>query len=281
MKFLSVCCGGGGIDEGLKQAGFKTTLAVDFDPKRPNYSKDCLETIKLNHPNTETLLGSILDHEDSFGKFDCVVGGPPCPEFSMANHDATFDDTLVKCFWRIVQKTKAKYWIMENVPQVIKVCKLRNFLLNCANYGTPQRRVRRFYTNLKLPIETHSLMPHDNLFGEPIHKWISIKEALHITKINSDFLLADLVKRNLLIFEDKHKPMRWDQAATTIGAKDRSQSDYITDGVNAIKLSNRDLALLQGFPADYKFFGNKTSIHRQIGNAVPPQPIMEMLKSIN
>jgi len=150
-KILSLCCGAGGLDQGLKEAGLETTLAVDYDPKRPKYSRDCLETIKLNHPNTETLWGNILEHEDSFGKQDIVVGGVPCPEFSNAKLDKTYDDTLVKCFWRIVEKTHAKYWLLENVPGIIKVCKLRNFLINCADYGTPQKRIRRFYTNLPRP----------------------------------------------------------------------------------------------------------------------------------
>lgn len=31
-----------------------------------------------------------------------------------------------------------------------------------------------------------------------------------------------------------------------------------------------DLAKLQSFPGDYKFYGRKGSVSRQIGNAVPP-----------
>lgn len=32
----------------------------------------------------------------------------------------------------------------------------------------------------------------------------------------------------------------------------------------------KELAQIQGFPADYKFFGNKNDVIKQIGNAVPP-----------
>jgi DNA (cytosine-5)-methyltransferase 1 len=39
---------------------------------------------------------------------------------------------------------------------------------------------------------------------------------------------------------------------------------------NAIRLTIGELALLQGFPADYQWTGTKTDQARQVGNAVPP-----------
>ena len=35
-------------------------------------------------------------------------------------------------------------------------------------------------------------------------------------------------------------------------------------------MSCRELASVQSFPVDFKFSGNRSSIYRQIGNAVPP-----------
>ena len=172
LKVLSLYCGGGGIDEGLKKAGIKTTLAIDVDP-------NCIDTIKLNH-DCETIVGKVNDHFDSFGNFDIVVGGPPCPEFSVAKTDRTLDDTEVKNFWQVVRDSHAKFWLMENVPGVIEVCKERNYLLNCADFGTPQTRLRRFFTKLPRPKETHSNYPSETLFGDPIKKWVSVEEALNL-----------------------------------------------------------------------------------------------------
>jgi len=309
-KILSLCCGAGGLDQGLKESGLETTLAVDYDPKRPKYSQDCLETIKLNHPDTETLCGDILENEDSFGKFDIVVGGVPCPEFSNAKTDKTYDDTLVKCFWRIVEKTHAKYWLLENVPGIIKVCKLRNFLINCADYGTPQKRIRRFYTNLPRPLTTHAEKPRVTLDGE-LKKWINVREALglergifYLTKNSFESQngkelsksidepsptivignTLELTDYKIYSVKEMQKKKRYDsrahfneleKPARTLMTKDigAQPSLMVSDGKYARKLTLEECATLQGFPKDYKFFGGKTSKRRQIGNAVPRQPI--------
>jgi len=85
MKILSLYSGGGGIDEGLKQAEIKTDIAIDY-----NY--DACRTLKMNHPDTEVICGGrVGDYVESLPKASIVVGGPPCPEFSRANIGRTFN----------------------------------------------------------------------------------------------------------------------------------------------------------------------------------------------
>jgi DNA (cytosine-5)-methyltransferase 1 len=65
--------------------------------------------------------------------------------------------------------------------------------------------------------------------------------------------------------------MKWDDVAPTITAR----FDSFTRGLFGHPEQDRSIslcegALIQTFPLDYVFAGNKVDIARQIGNAVPP-----------
>jgi len=110
---ISLYCGGGGIEEGLKQANIHVKLAID-------YEKSMCDTIKLNHPDTEVIHGSVGHYANSLPKTDVVVGGPPCPQFSRANTERTFDDGEVKNFWKIIRELSYKTEVPESVLKTIR-----------------------------------------------------------------------------------------------------------------------------------------------------------------
>lgn len=311
MKVLSLYCGAGGIDEGLKQAGIKTTIAIDA-------WKDACVTIKENHPDCEVINGKVSDYIESLNSADIVVGGPPCPPFSKANINRSMDICEVNNFWSVVMKTNPKYYLMENVTDIVKVLKRRNFLLNAADYGVPQTRQRRFYTNLPEPKPTHSKNPSNDLFGNNLKKWVSVREALNL----KDGYMQD---RKITFGSDEYREYSIDKPSNTIHTDSRqwyissyghkkqnrdcitrsidepSDTVVVANGMRITdfeiksqkkikhrkeikgferKLENKELAILQGFPTTYKFIGSISSVKRQIGNAVPPPMITAVFKQI-
>ncbi|QLY81249.1 DNA cytosine methyltransferase [Clostridium intestinale] len=88
-----------------------------------------------------------------------------------------------------------------------------------------------------------------------------------------DYLLADCHKKESAIIGHRnvYGRMKWDDVAPTITARfdsfTRGQFGH-PDQPRSISL--REGALLQKFPIDFVFSGNKVDIARQIGNAVPP-----------
>ena len=88
-----------------------------------------------------------------------------------------------------------------------------------------------------------------------------------------DELLADChrIDSSVIGFRSVYGRMSWDDVAPTITAR----FDSFTRGkfghpTQDRTISLREGALLQTFPVDFQFIGNKVDIARQIGNAVPP-----------
>jgi DNA (cytosine-5)-methyltransferase 1 len=296
----------------LKQAGILTTTAID-------HNKDACETFKLNHPQAEVICGKVVDYKFSLSNYDIIVGGPPCPEFSRAKSGRTYDTCEVNNFWDIIDSlVKPKYHLMENVPDIIKVLKRPNYLINCADYGTPQTRERRFYTNIPMPKQTHSKTPSLDLHGNQIEKWVSVKDALGLDgtiedrKItfgeevyrkystnrpsitlhtdsrqwyispkgfpqkNQKQISRKIEEPSMTILNAGEFVLTTERVMSTKYIKNRKKNDNLDER----KLTNSELAILQGFPKDYVFHGSKNSVKVQIGNACPCQPIKAIFSQI-
>ena len=96
--------------------------------------------------------------------FDLLVGGPCCQSFSVAGQRRAFEDdrgTLFFDFIRILEVKRPKYFIAENVPNLLGISQGKCFqaileaiselgysmcwrVLNSAGFGIPQSRKRLF-----------------------------------------------------------------------------------------------------------------------------------------
>ncbi len=160
-RVLDLFAGVGGLSLGFEQAGFNIVFANEYDPL-------IAAAYKANHISTEMLVADITSVDfgktfDKFiGKIDVVVGGPPCQGFSQKGQRKTINDDrnfLFKFYVKVVQKVRPKYFVMENVPNLLtaengyfkkEIEKLFNDIgydlnpgvLNASDYGIPQNRRR-------------------------------------------------------------------------------------------------------------------------------------------
>tara|TARA_R110002051_G_scaffold284199_1_gene346309 strand:- start:114 stop:1196 length:1083 start_codon:yes stop_codon:yes gene_type:complete len=209
LKAVSLYSGADNLGDGLFQAGHEVIMAVEYYPKHPAFSKDACATIKANHPDTEVICEPVSEVLSTLPKCDILIGGPPCPEFSRANIDRNFDLCEVNNFNKAREITGAKHHIMENVQDLNKVYKEKNYLINCADYGVPQTRIRRIFTDLELPMPSHAEHPSERLFGGSTKKWISVKEALGLP---DGFIEEDSIRFD----EDKKRKYSIDKPSHTI-----------------------------------------------------------------
>lgn len=191
---MDLFCGAGGLSEGFRQMGFKVIWALD------NWGP-AVETHLKNHPNTEIVNSSIEDIDPTtLPKPKVLVGGPPCTEFSYAKKGGKGDLAegmrLVAHFLHFVEVLKPKYWIMENVPRLLQTLPKevdltkfgfkdagildipRRTILNAADYGTPQKRIRLISGNYPLPVQTHFETIGLDYFAEGAKKWVPMRKVV-------------------------------------------------------------------------------------------------------
>lgn len=178
---VDLFAGAGGLSLGLEQAGFDVAAAVEYDPVHA-------ATHEFNFPATEVLCADVSAPlsadvlisairagierhgskvEDWDGEVDLMAGGPPCQGFSSIGKRLV-DDTrneLVFHFFRLVSELRPRYFVMENVPGMVRgghagilnrligefegvgyrfADEQRYRILNAADFGVPQDRQRLF-----------------------------------------------------------------------------------------------------------------------------------------
>lgn len=172
-------CGAGGFSEGFRQLGFQPILGVDYwQPAVDTYSYNFgAKSIKFDIGKYYSDIDEILLLPNT----DIILGSPPCVAFSSSNKSGKGDKSsgvfLTESFLRIIAVKKwqknsiLKGWFMENVANSTNylqdyytfkdlsltqwavdngysplkkavILKGSQFLINSANYGSPQARKR-------------------------------------------------------------------------------------------------------------------------------------------
>lgn len=120
MNVVDLFAGVGGMSEGFRMAGNNIVFAVEFD-------KEIAQSYSKNHIGTDVYDSDIcnLDVKELHSKYpsvDIIVGGPPCQGFSQKGKRLSLDDPrnyLFQQFVRFVEEFKPKYFVVENVPNII------------------------------------------------------------------------------------------------------------------------------------------------------------------
>jgi DNA (cytosine-5)-methyltransferase 1 len=153
MRVLSLFSGGGLGDYGLELAGMEIVGQVEID----DY---CQKILKLRWPDVPTWKDindpNIVQELISL-RPDLILGGFPCPAFSMAGkRGGLWQDWLMIRFIRIIEILEPKWVIAENVMGFTKwMGVFRNeierigyeysdAILDARDFGLPQARKRYF-----------------------------------------------------------------------------------------------------------------------------------------
>lgn len=251
---------------------------------------------------------------------DALVGGPPCQSFSSAGSQRSLEDPrgrLFNEFVRLARELQPRAILFENVRGLVTARGSRGIpgealnliresfeeigyatsfrVLNAADFGAPQRRVRMFMFAAapdavlpEFPAPTHS---RDGVGAKP---WVTLGEflsarhepdATDVVHPSGDLLdqLKTLPDGTGLRSPGRAEPTRpaghWGYKQGTFIADPRlpartvtaaSTQDWIRrPGMELRRLTLREAAALQGFPEEWEFSGPRSAQFQQVGNAVP------------
>lgn len=337
INAISLFTGAGGMDVGFELAGANIVLANEID-------NTTAETYRLNHPRTQLLVDdieNIFPELEKFKGIDLIFGGPPCQGFSVIGKMNPEDERsqLIWSFLKAVKTIQPKAFVMENVKALATINKWKHireqfiehanalgygcvpFIINAAEYGTPQKRERVFFVGIQGKYD----------FADEIEQRLSKqkRKAPTIRELFKDlgpagteknprtcnakitFAVRPVMRRvpyDCLMFNGIGRPIDPDSYSRTITASmggnmtlivdeeflhnpdaDNWIQDYYDKLMNGDvipefkeaptrlrRLTINETKRIQTFPDSYRFVGTKTSIYKQIGNAVP----CEMAKAI-
>lgn len=328
-KIIDLFCGCGGLSIGFEMAGFETKAAIDM-------WKDAVETYNFNHKNKVAQCEDIHNWSDEYltklalsGEVVGVVGGPPCQGYSTVGTRDVNDprNHLYLEYCRVVEKINPDFFVLENVKGLTTLANgafkddiidrfgklgynVEYKILNAADYGVPQNRLRVFFVGIK---------GKSFNFPKPLDKVYTSKDAISdlpvLDEINGMDELHQYSKEPSNDFQKRmrgHSKVLKNHQITKHSRQTVDIISKVPDGgsikdlpkefweirkynkafqrMSSEKPSNtvdtghrnyfhysenriptvRENARIQSFPDEFEILGSKTSQYKQVGNAVPP-----------
>ena len=291
MQSIELCAGAGGQALGLEQAGFHHALLVENDAH-------ACSTLRHNRPEWDVKEEDLKSFDPStLEHVDLLAGGLPCPPFSVAGKKLGHEDerNLFPEAEAIIDHVRPKAVMIENVKGILEAgflefreaflgpLKKMGYvadwkLVQSADYGVPQLRPRAVLVAVQHPYAGQfrwpKPQPSRKTVGDALFKEVASNGW---TKAEQWALKAAMIAPTIVGGSKKHGgpdlgPTRAKKAwlEFDVDGKGIGNAPPNPDHEGPIRLTNRMVASLQGFPDDWHFVGGKTAVYRQIGNAFPP-----------
>lgn len=293
LTSIEICAGAGGQALGLEQAGFDHHALVEIDHAACN-------TLKHNRPKWNVLPLDVREFDARpYNGVDLLAGGVPCPPFSHAGKQLGDQDerNLFPEALRLVKECLPKFVMLENVRGLLdpKFQDYREFinhrldalgyhpewnLLHAASFGVPQLRPRVLMVAKRKDVRATFSWPETDQQRPPPMVGDILFDLMRSNgwKGAAEWRAkANAIAPTVVGGSKKHGgpdlgPTRAKRAWAELGVDGNviANEAPLPDFHGMPRLTVQMVALIQGFPPDWEFCGNKTAQYRQVGNAFPP-----------
>jgi DNA (cytosine-5)-methyltransferase 1 len=296
LKVASMFAGCGGLDYAFHMQSdiYNVVYVNDFDidacntyEQNYNFKPECNDIAKI----------------ENIPDCDILTGGFPCQGFSVANQNRIETDNRNKLYLELVRLLKLKnpkYFIFENVKGILSLgnyetdedrknhkgsvfkmivsdlekCgyNVHTKLFKLKWYDIPQNRERVIFIGVRNDISERVR------FDWPVEtKEITktLKDAIGDLPIDYDEELQHIGSKQKVYINGYmgNRKLDWDKISPTITGRGGGTGGPCINvhPSGERRMTIREYARIQTFPDSFKFEGSKSSMYRQIGNAVPPK----------
>ncbi|MDL5052977.1 DNA (cytosine-5-)-methyltransferase [Oscillatoria laete-virens NRMC-F 0139] len=281
LEAVDLFCGGGGLSQGLSDAGVKIVAAFDNWDAAINFYRRNI----TGHPAEKLdLLDSdaVSAHLKKF-TFNMIVGGPPCQDFSSAGKrdESGGRANLTISFAKIVCNLLPKYFIMENVDRAQKTKTFSSALeifrnagygltvsvLDASLCGVPQKRKRVVVFGM-LNGSHNALIPA--LQKNQASKPLSIRDCFGNSFGVQHYYRhpRSYARRGIFSIDEPSPTIRGVNRPVPQGYPGHP-GDAAPLSKHIRPLTTKERSLIQTFPKSWDVSGNKSEVEQIIGNAVP------------
>ncbi|MEU4820494.1 DNA (cytosine-5-)-methyltransferase [Actinomadura sp. NPDC023710] len=307
LKVLEICAGAGGQALGLEQAGFEPVMLVENDEHCCKTLRLNRPSWDVRQMDLRDFVAA--DHSEALD-VDLLAGGVPCTPYSVAGQQkGDLDERdLLEVALYLAYEVQPRAIMIENAAELLTHQKFApsrdvvrkhlahlNYqhtwkILDAQAFGLPQRRRRSVLIAMRDP-DAFSRFAWPAPAGPPP----TVADVLLPSMASRGWphaaewaAMASKIGPTVVGGSKKHGgpdlgPDRAKTAWSLLGVNGNSLANELpgpTDGFELgvgrkgreglRRLTISQVALLQGFPEDWIFAGNKTARYQQVGNAFPP-----------
>ena len=316
---LSLFSGCGGIDLPFHKAGFKVVWAIDSNRDACRTFRRNIADVIVHDQIENINISQVPDAHLITGGFPCqdfsMIWKRPGLEgergnlytyflkFVQAKKPKAFIAENVKGLLS-ANNYKAIQRIISDFEKIEPGYLVKPKLYNFAEYGVPQFRERVLLVGIRKDTGFNFIHPQPEYGLNRLYPYRTASEALEgvetvpdnnehqkiqprtieiLKRIKPGGNFTDIPKDSEYyvkgMISHVYRRLHPDQPSTTIIAGGGGGTwGYHYDEPRA--LTNRERARLQSFPDDFIFEGSFTEVRRQIGNAVPPDGIVALVKAL-
>jgi DNA (cytosine-5)-methyltransferase 1 len=296
LTSLEICAGGGGQALGVESAGFSHVGLVEID-------KHACATLRQNRVMWNVIEGDLLNFDASnFRGVDLLAGGVPCPPFSKAGKQLGGSDerNLFPAAIRLVDECRPRAVMLENVRGLLDPVfaayrtsiedQLRKLgyvaewrLLSASDFGVAQLRPRVVLVAPRKDLVEYFEWPEPSperppTVGDLLYEQMASRgwKGAESWREKANSIAPTIVGGSKKHGGPDLGPTRAKRAWASLGVDGHGIANAAPDPDfdGTPRLTVEMVALLQGFPSNWKFSGRKTNSYRQVGNAFPP-PVAE------